>query len=164
MQADLLAQLRDIHLPMDPEWWPPAPGWWILALIAVAVLVYGVWRLIARWRRFRPARQAQALYLEVYAAYAGGGMATDQYLHLTNEVLKRFVVYGIGHTAAKPESGEGWLHYLDERYGETAFTQGPGRWLGNDRFRRDVETDVNDLHMHLRRFFHQERAAFWSLG
>ncbi|MBP6325901.1 MAG: DUF4381 domain-containing protein, partial [Dokdonella sp.] len=21
-------QLRDIHLPPDPSWWPPAPGWW----------------------------------------------------------------------------------------------------------------------------------------
>ncbi len=104
MQADLLAQLRDIHLPADPEWWPPAPGWWILALIAGVVLVYGVWRLIARWQRFRPARQAQALYLDVYAAYTHGGMRTDQYLHRTNEVLKRFVIYGIGHTAAKPES------------------------------------------------------------
>ena len=163
MQADLLAQLRDIHLPLDPQWWPPAPGWWMLAVLALAGLVYGAWRLVMRWRRFRPARQAQALYLSIHTAYAEGDIATDTYLHLTNEVLKRLVIYGIGHSDIKPDSGERWLRYLDERYGTTAFSEGPGRWLGNDRFRRQVDNELDELHPHLRRFFRQERAAFWSL-
>src|SRR5690606_36013348 len=37
--------LRGIHLPVEPQWWPPAPGWWLLgglvlaALVAAAVLI-----------------------------------------------------------------------------------------------------------------------------
>jgi hypothetical protein len=33
MNPDPLAQLRDIHLPEPVSWWPPAPGWWGLALV-----------------------------------------------------------------------------------------------------------------------------------
>jgi hypothetical protein len=163
MQADLLAQLRDIHLPIDPDWWPPAPGWWILALIVLAALAYGGYRLVVRWRRFRPARQAQALYLKLHASYVEGRIPSDTYLHLSNELLKRFVIFGVGDTTVKPESGERWLEYLDQRSGTTAFSDGPGRWLGNDRFRRQVATGLDDLHDHLKRFFQQERASFWSL-
>jgi citrate synthase len=42
-------QLRDIHLPAEPAWWPPAPGWWALAVIAL--LIIGV--AIAFARKYR---------------------------------------------------------------------------------------------------------------
>ena len=31
--------LRDLHLPMEPGWWPPAPGWWVIAVLMLLVLV-----------------------------------------------------------------------------------------------------------------------------
>ncbi len=42
-------KLRDIHLPSPPSWWPPAPGWWVLAALVLLGLVIGVWI----WRRHR---------------------------------------------------------------------------------------------------------------
>ena len=37
-----LSGLRDIHLPLEPSWWPPAMGWWILTGIAIlAILIAG---------------------------------------------------------------------------------------------------------------------------
>ena len=42
-------KLRDIHLPAPPSWWPPAPGWWVLAALVLLALVIGVWT----WRRHR---------------------------------------------------------------------------------------------------------------
>ena len=32
---DAALPLRDLRLPEPVGWWPPAPGWWILAAIVV---------------------------------------------------------------------------------------------------------------------------------
>jgi len=45
-----LDQLRDIHLPEAISWWPPAPGWWILALASCALLA---WLLRSLYRRYQ---------------------------------------------------------------------------------------------------------------
>ena len=38
MNPELLAQLRDIHAAPELPWWPPASGWWALALMLLVVL------------------------------------------------------------------------------------------------------------------------------
>ena len=61
MQENPLQQLRDVHLPLEPGWWPPAPGWWLLICICiVAVFFLG----LTAWRghkRKRPIRSAKEL-------------------------------------------------------------------------------------------------------
>lgn len=48
--VDPLAELRDIHLPPEPGFWPPAPGWWLLLLL-VLLLIAMLVRAVRRWRR-----------------------------------------------------------------------------------------------------------------
>lgn len=52
--------LRDIHLPAEPSWWPPAPGWWLLAALALGVIVLA----IGWWRRHRRVRGRQQRILD----------------------------------------------------------------------------------------------------
>lgn len=48
MAGDPLAGLRDLHLPAEPGLWPPAPGWWVLGVAVLALLIAAV-----AWARHR---------------------------------------------------------------------------------------------------------------
>ena len=205
MDESLLQQLRDIHLPTVPGWWPPAIGWWLLAIVVAGALAWMIWWLGARWRRFRPARTARALYRGISQELRSGSISPTRYVHQTNELLKRFVLHegqlhargarsrlpaeaflargapsrspaegsflrgagpsrspaeGSDHSIGS-ESGDGWLRYLDGRYGQAAFSRGPGRCLGTERFRRDVVVDAEALDGLINRFFARECARCW---
>lgn len=59
--------LRDIHLPPSPSWWPLAPGWWGLIVLALLVLAVAFWW----WRRQRRrAAEERSVLAEVDAALA----------------------------------------------------------------------------------------------
>lgn len=52
--------LHDIHLPAEPSWWPPAPGWWLLAALVLVALVVAGWM----WRRYRRVRDRRQQILD----------------------------------------------------------------------------------------------------
>ncbi|MEO6799673.1 MAG: DUF4381 domain-containing protein [Rhodanobacter sp.] len=52
--------LRDIHLPAEPSWWPPAPGWWLLAVLVLVAIVL----VVSKWRRDRRVRGRQRQILD----------------------------------------------------------------------------------------------------
>jgi len=60
--SDPLSQLKDIHLPDVPGLWPPAPGWWVLA-IALVVAIVALGMMISRRisnNRYRKIAAAEA--------------------------------------------------------------------------------------------------------
>jgi len=65
--ANPLDQLRDIHLPEAISWWPPAPGWWILALAGSALTVWLLRWLYRRYNAKHYRRQALAQLRELQA-------------------------------------------------------------------------------------------------
>ena len=146
MQPDLLQQLRDIHLPADPAGWPPAPGWWVLALVGIGLAVWGFRKLREAQRRRQPIKLARRYYDEVYASFARGEIDGPAYLQETNELLKRLYIHGIGDDRARSANDANWLTYLDERSDSTSFTDGPGAQLGNQRFRPTPDADPDALH------------------
>lgn len=135
MAAEQLQRLRDIHVPAEPSWWPPAPGWWLVALLVAAAAVWLAWHAYSTYRRRRPVRQAQRLYENLYQRYRQGEMSRRAYLHETNELIKRVLIHGLGEHRARRASGESWLALLDAHLQTAEFSSGPGRALGNSRFR-----------------------------
>ena len=161
---ELLNQLRDIHLPEAPLWWPPAPGWWVLGTLALGLATWAAIRLLRRWRRFQPARTARHLHRGLTLELLDQSITPTAWLHRTNEVLKRLAVHGLGHRRMIPAWGDDWLRYLDSRYGEPAFSRGAGRCLGQARFRRNTEVDVRALSALVNRLLNRECRRFWRFS
>ncbi|MEP9375971.1 DUF4381 domain-containing protein [Aquabacter sp. CN5-332] len=118
-----LSNLNDIVLPPAVSYWPPQPGWWILAAGLFAIAVIAVVRLILRYR-------ANAYRRAALAELARIGQATDaDSAQRISTILKRaaLVAYPREQTAAL--TGPAWLAFLDRTGGTSAFTQGPAREL-----------------------------------
>lgn len=59
-QAQLLEQLRDAHAPAHVDWWPLAPGWWIIiGLVALCAILLAL-KLYLKKRHYRYSRLAIA--------------------------------------------------------------------------------------------------------
>jgi hypothetical protein len=126
--------LRDIHLPGAVAWWPPAPGWWLLAALALA----GVALVAFAYYRGRHRRAALRTLEHVRTALEQGAEPVSC-LQSVSTVLRRFAMTSAARGAARAAApavgrvagliGEPWLAYLDSRWQRSDFTNGPGRVL-----------------------------------
>ena len=125
--------LRDIHLPGAVGWWPPAPGWWLLAALVLAGCIgYAVLYYRGRHRR------AALRTLERVRAELEQGAEPVGALQKVSTVLRRFAMTTAAASDAQVPAvrldvpgliGDRWLAYLDSRWQGGGFAHGPGRQL-----------------------------------
>ena len=144
-QQDPLAQLRDIHLPQAVSAWPPAWGWWALAVLVSALFIIALTFLLRRYRRNAYRRQA----LKQLAAINSHRLKRQHQLYLQqlNQLLKQTAL-AADQPQAAGLSGEAWLNFLDTSGNTNAFTQGAGSVLLNGPYQAEVtvDDDLSPLH------------------
>jgi hypothetical protein len=142
MNADAQAlQLRDIRLPGDPSWWPPAPGWWILGA-AFAALV--IWAAVLAVRRYRIARQRGRVLAMLARLEAGFAQeVSPEGLARISAMLRRLALTRFPRQRVAALSGVAWLRFLDESGGDGRFVRGPGRVLASGPYQRTLPADVD---------------------
>ncbi len=145
MNSDPLTALKDIYPPVEPHWWPPAPGWWLVALLLFAVLGWSLLRLRAYWHATRPIRAAKLMINTLIAEEAKATSSDALLANQCNEVLKRLLVVALDMRDLASLSGAGWLAALDRISQTSNFTQGAGQALGESRFAADFSVDRRAL-------------------
>lgn len=110
MEQDPLSQLRDIHLPDPGGFWPPAPGWWALLILALVLLALVSWWLIRRHRRNRWLVQALS---EIDQLAVATDRDTDWFRRL-NQLLKRCARHRYPQRFPESLSGNAWVDFLLE--------------------------------------------------
>ncbi len=96
-----LKDLRDIAVPEPPPFWPPAPGVWVVLIIAVAVLL----ALILWWHR---ARARSAYRRAGLALLPGARTARD-----IDVILKRVALAVFPRPQVAPLYGDDWVAFLE---------------------------------------------------
>jgi hypothetical protein len=148
---DPLKQLHDLHLPVAPAYWPPAPGWWVLAAIVVALVCVGAVYLYRAGQRRRPFRIAERSLDALLASVHTGQLGARAFADSVNALLKRALIHGARRDDSAPLTGDRWLVYLDAIVAEDVFSHGTGAALGDGRFAPDFEPNPHDLHAAARR-------------
>ncbi|MEN8165633.1 MAG: DUF4381 domain-containing protein [Acidobacteriota bacterium] len=115
--------MTNLVQPSAPEavpWWPPAPGWYVLAGLVLIALGWLVLKVFRRWRADAYRRAALRL---VRVVEQSGSTAELPAL------LKRTALSTYPRSDVASLSGEAWLAFLDGTLGTTDFSSGPGRPL-----------------------------------
>jgi len=161
---DPLSQLADIHLPEAIAFWPPAPGWWVVAvlvLLALALLLrQQLQRLLVRRRLATALRELDTVYAtwqqqsqqqskQQQAQRNSAGLAL---LYGFNTILKRVALYTCRDHDVPRLTGHAWLQFLDSHDPRSDFTTGVGQVLADGTYRPVFDADVDGLHALCRRW------------
>lgn len=129
MNADPLEALRPLHLPDPVSWWPPAPLWWVMALLSIVIIT-----LLGRaiWRRLRRNAYRRAAASEIAAALSEVLASGDRaaFLARASGTLRRAALCRYPRHTVAPLHGREWLAFLDQSGRMNGFSEGAGDALG----------------------------------
>ena len=115
-ELDPLSQLRDIHFPADPGWWPPAPGWWILFFVAITLLCFVVMTIY----RINKHRQPRIEALNALKAIESTQNPVETPLAIQSmmALIRRFTIKEFGREMVSSLHGEKWITFLKGASGQ----------------------------------------------
>lgn len=140
-----LQNLRDIAEPAPVPWWPPAVGWWILAVIVAAI---AIWVAFRAWRHWQANAYRRSALKELQSATKLVDIA---------EILKRAALCAFPRTDVASLSGDAWSDWLRHTTDQelpvpVAETLAHGIFYGtNQGNRADVASFVESWIRHHRR-------------
>jgi hypothetical protein len=136
-----LSQLRDIHLPPEVSWWPPAPGWWLLAGVLLAAVGLG-WFL---WRRHRRNGWRRAALRELTSLSDASGALAHARLCSLSVLLRRVALHRFPREKVAALHGAAWLHLLQTAPGGGLTLNGDQqRWLAAGPYQAQGGSDAID--------------------
>jgi len=133
--SDPLATLKGIHLPAPVEWWPLAPGWWLLMALSVIGLIAALLYLHRYIKRNAYRRQAQVQLQQL----ANNRERDSLWLQALNELLKRCAhsAYPLGNTSAL--HGKKWGDFLQQQADKIPLTPEALALLSDGGYKSDVQ-------------------------
>lgn len=128
--------LRDIHLPSDIGWWPPAVGWWLLVIL-VLLSAYGMLRIYLHITRRTATTQAT---IALDKLRLDEDMPPLEKIRQLSSLLRRVAISTGIRSEVAGLHGMAWLSYLDQSVPGMPFTQGCGQLFAEGPFRQHFTT------------------------
>ena len=154
-QTDPLANLRPMHLPDAVSWWPPAPGWWVLAALALMALCLLGWWLLRRWRKLAFRREAVKELDQLLECYQTDG-DNRAFVQAVNALIKRTALASEDRQRVSGLSGDAWLNFLQNNGGAALVAPGV-RELLEDCYAPQIEGDCEPLAVACKKWLESRR-------
>ncbi len=158
-----LDQLRDIHVPEAISLWPPAPGWWVLAILtAIALIASALW-MYTRWRQNRYRREALSELNNIVREY-GNHQDVRRFVSAYAGLLKRVALTRFPRDNVAALTGEAWVRFLDLTGGTEEFSMGAGQVLVSATYEANPVVNVEQLHALGRHWILRHRVSLNGAG
>jgi hypothetical protein len=131
--------IRDIHLPEQISWFPPAMGWWLL-IIFVPIVSYFFIALIQRLLQKTAIKDAKKLLKKLQI---NENLTPLEKVIELSSLLRRVAVSSDSKTNVGGLTGRAWLDYLDQSLKEAPFKNGVGRCLADAPYQKELSPDVD---------------------
>ena len=109
--SQLLDQLHDIHAAASPLWWPPAIGWWVLALVALFLVAVAT-RFVQRKLAARKRRREWLRALSAIGQELDPQRDAQQYLAGLNRLFRAVALKAFPGTGCAGLQGEEWVMFI----------------------------------------------------
>lgn len=156
MNPDPLAALHPLHLPEAVSWWPPAPLWWLLAVLALVILAMGIRALRSLVGRNVYRRRAAQ---ELGAALNAWRKSDDSgaFAATASTILRRAALCRYPRPRVAPLHGKAWLEFLDSSGRMQEFASGAGSVIGESVYSAAPACDPPALERLCRRWLRRHR-------
>ena len=141
MPIDLAQQLRDIHEPAVPGFWPLAVSWWILFILSVILLSALIVWYVRRRKRYVPYKRIRNLARQLTHQRDNGVIDGLMYASGVNLLFKELLLDVEKRTESTIAFGVAWQNLLAQRFNNDAFVSGAGQCLGTVRFKGENFSD-----------------------
>ncbi|MFV0478582.1 MAG: DUF4381 domain-containing protein [Parahaliea sp.] len=150
--TDPLAQLAPLRLPAEVSWWPPAPGWWILAFI-VLILIVGIAR--QAWRRYQQQYYLRQALTQLEQLRTGSADASS-FAAACNRLLKAVAIRSYPSARVASLSGDAWLAFLNNSISKQRSTLFDNNYTGQ-LYRPGNDIDEEALYQACRQWIKRHR-------
>jgi len=148
---ELIKQLHDIHSPPPISLWPPAIGWWIIAIIMILTTAWYFYKNYFITHRVR--RAALKKFKQLQRDYSKN---QNQLIIELSILLRRIALAKFPqHQVAKLNSNT-WLQFLDQTGNTKEFTQGLGQALSVAPYQKSPQIEIDKLMLIIEKWIRQQ--------
>lgn len=137
--------IRDIHLPDSILWWPLAPGWWLLFLLTV-IIILGFYLYKKTWFNRKIKQNIRRELTQYYTNFNKEGN-TQFFIQQLSALLRRVSLYRFHENNIAKLQGIEWLKFLDSKLPgnlseQSSFESGVGKIFLSGPYQATLDEDV----------------------
>lgn len=140
-----LKDFQEFSVPNSIEWLPLAPGWKIVALIILGLVLWQLFVQIKKYQANAYRRMALRQLAQLNSDYSNSLLDQRHYLQQLRQLLKATALQGYPRSAVASLNGRQWIAYLDEKTSSSYFHKETELLMDKQLYQQQYQPDSKQL-------------------